>query len=119
MNHPPLPHGSHLVEKLVEREGGAKAFVVHAAREKDRPSGSIAAWAAESWSAARGGSYRALPIPVACGGGPTSVEEVDPAYERAAEPIVRSRLILAGERLAMLLNDALGSRVPAQKMRAR
>lgn len=96
-----------LVEKLVEREGGVEGFVAHAAHDGSRPSGSIADWAAESWVAARGVAYRARPVPVVCGEVPSYVERVGPAYERAAEPVVRMRLVLAGGRLASMLNDAL------------
>lgn len=102
-----------LIEKLVEREGGRDALVAHAAvRRRSRPSGSIVDWAAESWAAARGVAYRALPVPVACGGARSSVEEVGPDYERVAEPVVRTRIVLAGERLGDLLNDTfLGASV--------
>lgn len=97
-----------LVEKLVQREGGADAFVDHFARSMDPPRAPIAERARESWGAARGLAYPSLPDRVSCGALPTSVEQLGVAYERLAEPVVRWRLGLAGVRLASMLNEALG-----------
>lgn len=63
--------------------------------------GDVAVWIEESFQAAKHSAYVA---PVGVGEGPYSL---DAAYRAAAREVSKKRVALAGERLAVLLNDAL------------
>ncbi len=99
-----------LVEKLIAREGGVEAFVAHSsAAAASVPPSSVDGWARESWDASRTVVYPRLPERPACGDNSPPIEHIGAAYEAAAEPVVRSRLISAGARLAAELNAALAA----------
>lgn len=70
--------------------------------------GSPADWARESNNLARNVAYRYPGF--ACGRTPSSTVLLDRTYQREAESIIRERLLLAGGRLAGLLNELLSSR---------
>lgn len=70
--------------------------------------GSPASWARESNNLARTVSYQYPGFE--CGRVPPEIVVLGPAYEREAESIVRERLLLAGGRLARLLNQLLTPR---------
>ena len=70
--------------------------------------GSLASWARESNSLARNVAY--LYPGFACERVPPDIVVLDPAYQREAESLVRERLLLAGGRLATLLNGLLAPR---------
>lgn len=70
--------------------------------------GSPASWARESNSLARNVAYQTPGF--RCGRTPPDIVLLDPAYQHEAESIVRERLLLAGGRLARLLNGLLTPR---------
>ena len=70
--------------------------------------GSPDRWALESNELARRVAY-AFPG-FACGRVPATIVVLDGAYQQRAIPVVRERLLLAGARLAVLLNESLGRR---------
>jgi hypothetical protein len=65
-------------------------------------------WLAESNNLARNVAYRYPGF--ACGGAPQGIVVLDAAYVQDAAALVRERLLLAGGRLANLLNQSLGGR---------
>jgi nuclease S1 len=67
--------------------------------------GTPAAWASQSNHLARNVAYRYRGF--ACGSVPARIVVLDEDYQREAESIVRERLLLAGGRLANLLNETL------------
>jgi len=67
--------------------------------------GTPASWASESNQLARNVAYQYPGF--ACGSVPVGLVVLDRDYQRAAVPIVRERLLLAGGRLANLLNETL------------
>jgi len=67
--------------------------------------GTPASWASQSNNLARNVAYRYPGF--ACGSVPQGIVVLDREYQREAEEIVRERLLLAGGRLANLLNDLL------------
>jgi S1/P1 Nuclease len=67
--------------------------------------GTPLSWASESNHLARNVAYRYPGF--ACGRAPADVVVLDRAYQSEAEAIVRERLLLAGGRLARLLNERL------------
>jgi len=71
----------------------------------DAGQGTPASWASESNHLARNVAYQYPGF--ACGGVPAGVVVLDDAYQREAVSIVRERLLLAGGRLANLLNENL------------
>jgi S1/P1 Nuclease len=74
----------------------------------DAGQGTPESWASESNRLARSVAYRFPGF--ACGRVPQGIIVLDAAYQREAERVVRERLLLAGARLADLLNRVL----PAQ-----
>jgi len=70
--------------------------------------GTPRSWASESNKLARNVAYHYAGF--ACGGVPQGIVVLDRNYQRAAESIVRERLLLAGGRLAVLLNELLTDR---------
>jgi hypothetical protein len=74
----------------------------------DAGQGTPGSWASESNRLARSVAYRFPGF--ACGRVPQGIIVLDAAYQREAERVVRERLLLAGARLADLLNRVL----PAQ-----
>lgn len=65
-------------------------------------------WALESWVVAHDVVYPRLDgFPDTCAGPVPLVATVSPAYVAAATPIVRTRLLQAGSRIALLINQAL------------
>ena len=70
--------------------------------------GTPASWASQSNNLARNVAYRYSGF--ACGSVPQGIVVLDREYQREAEEIVRERLLLAGGRLANLLNDLLVTR---------
>lgn len=70
--------------------------------------GTPASWAAESNRLARTVAYHYPGF--ACGRSPAGIVVLDRGYQTDAEVIVRERLLLAGGRLANLLNELLRSR---------
>ena len=70
--------------------------------------GAPASWASESNNLARNVAYQYPGFE--CGRVPPDIVVLDRAYQDEAESIVRERLLLAGGRLAHLLNDLLTSR---------
>ncbi len=93
---------------VLERSGGVAAFIRETRREADTvpTRGSSAAWAYESWSAARTLAYPSLPRPPACQAAEPPFEELGVPYERAVKPAVHRQLVRAGARLAAVLNEA-------------
>ena len=77
----------------------ARALVAEAGQ------GTPAAWAWQSNNLARNVAYRYPGF--ACGSAPAGIVVLDRAYQREAASIVRERLLLAGARLANLLNETL------------
>jgi hypothetical protein len=72
----------------------------------DAGQGTPESWASESNHLARNVAYRFPGF--ACGRAPDGIVVLDAAYQREAEALVRERLLLAGARLAGLLNRLLG-----------
>jgi hypothetical protein len=70
--------------------------------------GTPASWAAESNHLARTVAYHYPGF--RCGQTPEGIVVLDRSYQREAEAIVRDRLLLAGARLAQLLNELLQNR---------
>lgn len=70
--------------------------------------GTPASWASESDHLARNVAYQYPGF--ACGSVPVGLVVLDRDYQREAEAIVRERLLLAGGRLANLLNETLVTR---------
>jgi hypothetical protein len=68
--------------------------------------GTAADWARQSNNLARNVAYRYPGF--ACGRVPPDVVVLDRDYQREAESLIRERLLLAGGRLANLLNELLG-----------
>jgi hypothetical protein len=64
-------------------------------------------WATESNNLARNVAYRYPGF--ACGRTPAAIVVLDRTYQEQAEGVVRERLLLAGARLASLLNRTLGA----------
>ena len=77
--------------------------------------GSPEGWARESNNLARNVAYHYPGF--ACNSLPSGVVVLDAAYLQAAELVVRERLLLAGARLANLLNKALAGESPAGQRR--
>jgi hypothetical protein len=76
--------------------------------------GSPDSWAVESNNLARNVAYRYAGF--ACNSIPQRIVVLDEAYQQEAEAIVRERLLLAGARLATLLNQTLaGSQSAADR----
>jgi hypothetical protein len=73
----------------------------------DGGQGSPDAWASESNHLARNVAYNFPQF--ACDSVPSGIVVLDAAYQEEAEAIVRERLLLAGARLAVLLNRTLAS----------
>ena len=71
----------------------------------DGGQGSPDSWASESNNLARNVAYQYPGF--TCGAPPGNLVVLDAAYQREAEAIVRERLLLAGARLAAVLNQAL------------
>ena len=67
--------------------------------------GSPDSWARESNNLARNVAYRYVGF--ACNSVPPGIVVLDAAYQQQAEVVVRERLLLAGARLAALLNQTL------------
>ncbi len=84
------------IDELVQR---ARRLVAEAGQ------GTPDGWASESNNLARSVAYRYPGF--ACDRVPGGILVLDRAYQREAEPIVRERLLLAGARLAGLLNQTL------------
>jgi hypothetical protein len=77
--------------------------------------GSPDSWAVESNNLARNVAYRYPGF--ACNNVPPGIVILDEAYQQQAEVVVRERLLLAGGRLATLLNQTLTGAVPAGRSR--
>jgi S1/P1 Nuclease len=73
--------------------------------------GSPDSWAVESNNLARNVAYRYPGF--ACNNVPAGIVILDEAYQQQAEVVVRERLLLAGGRLATLLNQTLAGSPPA------
>lgn len=100
-----------LVRRWARGRGGANLIASAAIGAGDRAAwgrGSIADWIAESHEIARDFVYPRLPTAVSCSSRITGVVAVDQAYYSAAAPIIRSRIVKAGVRLARILNETLG-----------
>jgi len=79
----------------------------------DAGQGSPDSWARESNNLARNVAYRFVGF--ACNSVPPGIVVLDAAYQQEAEDIVRERLLLAGARLATLLNQSLAPGGSARK----
>jgi hypothetical protein len=89
--------------------GEARSLVVEAGQ------GSPDSWASESNNLARNIAYHFAGF--VCQGVPQGIVVLDAAYQRDAEAIVRERVLLAGARLATLLNETLTPPPPARQKR--
>jgi len=80
----------------------------------DAGQGSPDSWARESNNLARNVAYRYVGF--ACNSVPPGIVVLDAAYQQEAEDIVRERLLLAGARLATLLNQTLAPPGSARRL---
>jgi hypothetical protein len=68
--------------------------------------GTVESWAEEAHQASIDVTYGKLPVKPVPGPNPTPIR-LDAAYERAADPLIRTQIEKAGDRLARVLNEAL------------